>query len=271
MKKITLLFCALIVGFSVNAQVVTISHSTSQEVVANNTVACPTEPTSYWRVFDLDNEFNIQGEFEVTAIEFGVEIAQIEPSTIRLYIADDTDPTSANLEEIYSGEITLTAADQLTVVTYTLTNPVTLPQFAKLAVEIGDTVDGVVFRIGSNEAGESADSWLTSDTCGAGSVTSFGFTNHYVMNVTGEEQPLSINDNLLSQVSIYPTPAIDVINIKTPASLEINEVLLFDLQGRNTGAVFSNGTVNVSELSRGVYMLTLNTSEGTLTQKVVKK
>jgi hypothetical protein len=112
---------------------------------------------------------------------------------------------------------------------------------------------------------------LSSDTCGAGSVTSFGFTNHYVMNVTGEEQPLSVNDNLLAQVSIYPTPAIDVINIKTPASMEINEVLLFDLQGRNTGAVFSNGTVNVSGLSRGVYMLTVNTSEGTLTQKVVKK
>jgi hypothetical protein len=269
MKKITLLLSVLVCGFSVNAQV-TLTHSTSQTVTAVTTVACPTEPTSYWRVFDLDNEFTIQNAFEITSIEFGVEVAQIDPTEIRLYIADGIDPTSANLEEIYSGEITLTAADQLTVVTYTLTTPVTIPAFAKLAVEIADTVDGIVFRIGSNQDGQSAESWLTSGVCGAGSVSSFGFTNHYVMNVIGEEL-LSVNDNLASQISVFPTPAVDVINIKTPASLEINEVSLFDLQGRNTGAVFSNGTINVSGLSRGVYMLTIKTSEGTLTQKVIKK
>jgi hypothetical protein len=270
MKKITLLLCVLVCGFSINAQV-TLTHSTSQTVTAVTTVACPTEPTSYWRVFDLDNEFTIQDAFEITAIQFGVEVAQIDPTEIRLYIADDIDPTSANLEEIYSGEITLTAADQLTVVTYTLAAPVTIPAFAKLAIEIADTIDGVVFRIGSNQDGQSAESWLTSGVCGAGSVSSFGFTNHYVMNVIGDVVPLSVNDNLLSQISIFPTPAVDVINIKTPASLEISEVSLFDLQGRSTGAVFSNGTINVSGLSRGVYMLTIKTSEGTLTQKVVKK
>lgn len=85
------------------------------------------------------------------------------------------------------------------------------------------------------------------------------------------ETSMSVIDNLASQVSIYPSPATDVINVRTPASLEVFEVALFDLQGRNTGAVFTDGTVNVSGLSRGVYMLTVETSEGTLTQKVVKK
>lgn len=94
-----------------------------------------------------------------------------------------------------------------------------------------------------------------------------------VWSIDGQCTPatLSVADNLASQIAIYPTPAVDVINIKTPASMEINEVSLFDIQGRNTGAVYTNGTVNVSGLSRGVYMLTVKTSEGTLTQKVVKK
>lgn len=96
-------------------------------------------------------------------------------------------------------------------------------------------------------------------------------TTELVYSISGECTALSLNDNLASQVAIYPTPAVDVINIKIPSSMEINEVVLYDLQGRNTGAVFTDGTVNVSGLSRGVYMLNVKTSEGTLTQKVVKK
>ena len=93
----------------------------------------------------------------------------------------------------------------------------------------------------------------------------------YIDNFVSTAGALSVGSQTLSQVSIYPTPAVDVINISTPASMEINQVMLYDLQGRNTGAVFTDGTVNVSGLSRGVYMLTVETSEGTLTQKVVKK
>ncbi|PIZ07324.1 MAG: hypothetical protein COY56_09570, partial [Flavobacteriaceae bacterium CG_4_10_14_0_8_um_filter_34_31] len=74
-----------------------------------------------------------------------------------------------------------------------------------------------------------------------------------------------------SLVSVYPNPAVEVINVKVPASVVINEVVLYDILGKNTGVNYANGQVNVSGLSRGVYMLSVKTSEGTLTQKIVKK
>ncbi len=93
-----------------------------------------------------------------------------------------------------------------------------------------------------------------------------------VYSVSGQCDPvLSVGDNLLSLVSVYPNPSSDIMNINVPASVEITNVSLFDLLGKNTGVTYSNGQINVANLSRGVYMLTVKTSEGTLTQKVVKK
>lgn len=88
--------------------------------------------------------------------------------------------------------------------------------------------------------------------------------------IEGEES-LSVADNLASQVSIFPVPATDVINVNTTNSIEVSSVALFDLLGRDTGAVFANGQVDISNLSKGVYLMTVETNEGSLTQKVVKK
>ncbi len=92
-----------------------------------------------------------------------------------------------------------------------------------------------------------------------------------VYSFAGDCESLSIVDNLQSLVSIYPNPSSDILNVKVPSSVQINEVALFDLLGRNTGAVYANGSVDISSLSKGVYMLTINTTGGSITKKVVKK
>lgn len=90
--------------------------------------------------------------------------------------------------------------------------------------------------------------------------------------VEGEPAPLSVESNLISQVVIYPNPTSDILNVRIPSSIEVTNVALFDLLGKNTGVSFSNnGTIDISNLSRGVYLLSLETTEGTLTQKVVKQ
>ncbi|MEX0995534.1 MAG: T9SS type A sorting domain-containing protein [Flavobacteriaceae bacterium] len=82
---------------------------------------------------------------------------------------------------------------------------------------------------------------------------------------------LSINDNLLSLVSVYPNPTSDILNIKVPSSVEIISVSLYSMLGKNMGTSVTNNTLDISNLTKGVYFLNLETNQGSLTQKVVKK
>ncbi|MFT7628835.1 MAG: hypothetical protein ACI9OS_002501, partial [Ulvibacter sp.] len=81
---------------------------------------------------------------------------------------------------------------------------------------------------------------------------------------------LSVNDNALAQVAIFPNPANDVLNIKVPSTIEVQNAVLFDILGKNTGVRLINGVMNTADLSRGMYILNLKTSVGTLTEKVIK-
>lgn len=272
MKKITLLFSALFITALSQAQVMTITHSTTQNIVPNNTVACPTEPTNYLRVFDLPNEFGVTTDFQITAVEFGVEAVETSGTVpLNIYIADETDPTVASLTLVYSGDADAAAGDVGTVVSHTLTDAITIPAGSIFVVELAEAVDGIVFRIGSNIGGETAPSWLVSDTCGAGTVDSFGFDNDYVVNVVGEAMILAVGDNLAALSSVYPNPMGDVLNVKLPSNVQVTSATLVDALGRNTGAVLVNGLMNTANLSTGVYVLTVNTAEnGSLTQKVIK-
>ncbi len=111
--------------------------------------------------------------------------------------------------------------------------------------------------------------WAYIDFSTAGNepeTTSEGF---YTLN--GDCDVLGVNESALAQISVYPNPATDVINIKTPSNIQVTGATLYDLLGKNTGVVMANGQVDVSALSRGVYMLTIETNEGSLTQKIVKR
>lgn len=270
MKKITLFLGIALITFSAQAQI-TLTHSVSQAITANS-AACPTPPTRFQRSYDLVNEFSIFDDFQIISVEFGVQIAETSGTVpLNIYTADGTDPTTATLTSIFAGVAVATVADQGTVVSYTLPTPITVPAGSILVVEVVDNLPAPIFRIGSNSAGETAPSYLNSDACGAGTVNSFpGFDNDYVINVIGD-LVLSVDSNLLTQVSIYPNPAKDVLNLKIPASIEIIKASLYDVLGRNTAAKVVNNQINVSNLSKGIYMLSLETSAGKLTQKIVKQ
>jgi hypothetical protein len=182
MKNIYILaITALAFTLNINAQ--TIKHNNSDEIIGG-TVACPTEPTNYIRVFDLINEFNITTDWTITSVSFGTEVSETADITINLYTANGVDPTAAILTNIYTG--TEATAD-LEISEHTLSAPVTVPAGSILVMELAEANDGIVYRVGSNDQGQTAPSWLDSETCGAGTVASFGFTNHYIMSVSGEE------------------------------------------------------------------------------------
>jgi hypothetical protein len=87
----------------------------------------------------------------------------------------------------------------------------------------------------------------------------------------GDCTPLGVNDNALSQISIYPNPATTVINVEVPGSIEINAVVLFDVLGKRMNTSLVNGQINIAELSNGVYLMQIETNEGTITRKMLKR
>jgi hypothetical protein len=84
-------------------------------------------------------------------------------------------------------------------------------------------------------------------------------------------QVFGISDNLQELFIIYPNPASDVLNISNPSNIAINAVVFYDTLGKSIPATLVNGQINISSLESGIYFMSINTAEGTLTQKVVKK
>jgi len=95
--------------------------------------------------------------------------------------------------------------------------------------------------------------------------------NSLAFTVEGEEATASVNDNVLAQVAVYPNPANEVIYLNTPATLEVANVVLYDILGKNTGVTLNNGAINISSLARGVYMLNIETNHGSITKKIMKR
>jgi len=86
-----------------------------------------------------------------------------------------------------------------------------------------------------------------------------------------DEAPLSVEDNNLAGVSVYPNPTIDVLNVTVPFGADITSAKLFDMLGRDTGITLNDGVFNTASLAKGMYMVSLETTEGNYTTKIVKQ
>ena len=88
----------------------------------------------------------------------------------------------------------------------------------------------------------------------------------YVLLTTGAaEQNLSTTDVTAQKgVSIYPTIAQEVVNVKSTAPVVKAEVI--DMSGRVV-ASSKKEVVNVSSLSTGVYIINITTADGVVTSK----
>ncbi|AFL81776.1 hypothetical protein Aeqsu_2316 [Aequorivita sublithincola DSM 14238] len=92
------------------------------------------------------------------------------------------------------------------------------------------------------------------------------------MGFTVEGEPLlGVGENIENLVVVFPNPTTDILNVKVPASVNVNNANLINILGANTGLRLVNGSIDTSSLSSGFYILTLNTSAGTLTQKILKQ
>lgn len=160
---------------------VTLSHSSSTDIKPQNSVACNQQQddgtgtlvpvyhteNSFYRVFDLAAE-GVERDLVVEQVSFGVESATGG--------ADATQPISVKLSTL-SGQFVVANLTELATVDLdvpdqsatTIDVPIeaTVPADATLVVEIamGDGAPDNLFFIGTNDAGETAPTYLRAPDC----------------------------------------------------------------------------------------------------------
>jgi hypothetical protein len=82
---------------------------------------------------------------------------------------------------------------------------------------------------------------------------------------------LSQQDFDISAIMIYPNPAASVISFDTPAGHSIKMLSVFDQVGKKVLEREYSQTLNVENLSSGLYFVTLTAATGSTTVKFLKQ
>jgi hypothetical protein len=90
-----------------------------------------------------------------------------------------------------------------------------------------------------------------------------------------ESEVLSTNEvSLDSNISMYPNPTNNQITISLPNGLELQDIQVLNPQGKITKSFIFNQTnketIQLNELSSGLYFIRINTNEGVSTKKIIK-
>ncbi len=112
----------------------------------------------------------------------------------------------------------------------------------------------------------------------------YGEVEDYTLNVTGGSAspnvaavntPKNISEEKITtgQLTLYPNPAIDILNVNYPGG-EASDLQVFDMAGRivlEQNEFAGNKKLNISQLNKGMYILSLKSKTGIKTQKFIKE
>jgi hypothetical protein len=102
-------------------------------------------------------------------------------------------------------------------------------------------------------------------------VNCFGVTEGPVWSFTTDSQ-LSITDNNIETFSVYPNPTSGILNIKS--NEDVDNVTVYNLLGQNVASFDKNqitdSSVDLSELSKGLYLVKITSGDKSQTIRVTK-
>lgn len=269
-------------AFNANAQESTndeiILSQNTDEVFAGAGVSCPGGDNWFMREYVLADE-GITTDVTLLGVEFAVETMSFD-AEFEVYAFEYAGfPSGFDIlnppAPVSSGIITVTMAEAGMKVRALFDDPAVVSAGSAIIVAVVQPfMDGNQLFLGAT-LGETKESYLASENCGItepDTVGSVGFPDAFhLVNLVVDDEIISVNDILAENVSIYPNPATSVLNVKLPSNVEVTSSSLVDILGKTTGVVYSNGEMNVSSLSPGIYFLNLDTNFGTYTQKVIKQ
>ena len=105
-----------------------------------------------------------------------------------------------------------------------------------------------------------------------GTTSNFVNSTNMVNTCTLAVEDFDLNLN----ISMYPNPATDFITINSNNTLILKNAVIVDLNGRVVNSFDlsknnSNSRYNLSQLKSGLYFITINTLEGSITKKLIIK
>ncbi|WP_417354091.1 BspA family leucine-rich repeat surface protein [Flavobacterium sp.] len=82
---------------------------------------------------------------------------------------------------------------------------------------------------------------------------------------------LGLNDFSLSSISVYPNPAKSILNIQTDGNTIIEGINIYNIEGREIlNLKGQTETINIQNLSEGVYFMNIQTNKGISKHKLIK-
>ncbi|WKW45798.1 T9SS type A sorting domain-containing protein [Myroides sp. JBRI-B21084] len=80
---------------------------------------------------------------------------------------------------------------------------------------------------------------------------------------------------MATKFNLYPNPATNVVNITNAVNMQVNQITVYTLAGRQVSTQAYNNPaeihLNVENLASGTYLLYLQTAQGTAVKQFIKK
>ncbi|MFN7045895.1 MAG: T9SS type A sorting domain-containing protein [Flavobacterium sp.] len=92
----------------------------------------------------------------------------------------------------------------------------------------------------------------------------------YLIGLHSEVSLNTTGFNNTNSLVLYPNPVKNILNIKSTDFINLKGVKIFDLQGKLI-IEDTNDIINVSSLSKGLYIIKVETEEGEFTKKFIKE
>lgn len=105
----------------------------------------------------------------------------------------------------------------------------------------------------------------------AGTATGYLFVD----TISIYDVELSVDNFVSKQFDVYPNPVNDVVNITNADNIFIDTVTIVDMNGRVVKSKNYNNvsgvSMNVNDLSPGLYLMQIATEQGTAIKKIIKR
>ncbi|MCD4792311.1 MAG: T9SS type A sorting domain-containing protein [Bacteroidales bacterium] len=200
-----------------------VTHSLSQIIDPGTSVSCNSGgihyENSYYRVFDLEKEFNINGDWLVQNVEFGIDAANSgtgnsQPVNIILYVMSEYNNSIIKDSLTQKGDtlkfdVNNNESGTLKIVEVSPNVNVNLGQVLVVEVWVPNGQDeGHSFFIGSNDLGETDSTYIQAGDCGVDDpipMSELLFPDmHLVMNLLGvyeDPTPEILSFNIEGQIT----------------------------------------------------------------------
>jgi hypothetical protein len=226
----------------------------------------------------------------VTNATTGEEVRNFDPHTGSKYAASwSAVPNAsqpANNDWLISPPITLgSAGNELSVWVKSMSDSYGLEQYS-IGVHVGadepfsgDDFD--LLQVGSEAPFPDWEEQILDLNDYAGQVVRIGIRNegsdHYMFMVDDFKvttSDLGIKDAVASKFSTYPNPASTVVSVSNNYNILLTNVAINDINGRTVKTLKVNNlseiTMDIAELSSGVYFMNINTDSGVVVKKFIK-